>query len=261
MLKISFIRIIVELSTILFETERNIPNMERQPEIPGGFIRFLSQYRISNPVICDIGSRDALEGLCLFRTLCGKQLHLFEPNPIAAERCKQNLARGNCQATFFNEVAVSDHDGTADFYAVDLERSENKDIGFSSFLLINPKYTKRRKSIIQKKIAVRTITLNSYFADKSQPDILWIDVEGAELLVLKGASRILPGVKIIHIEVSFRAMHCGKPLFSDIDYALKQYGFSFYGFSDTSLLKSFLYRYRVLPKLPWRLNAIYYRPL
>jgi FkbM family methyltransferase len=169
------------------------------------------------------------------------------------------LARENCQEAFLNETAVSDHDGSADFYAVDLEKSENSDIGFSSFLLINPRYTKRRGSIVQKKITVRTITLDSYFTDKLPPDILWIDVEGAELLVLKGASSILPSVKIIHIEVSFRAMHSGKPLFSDIDFALKQYGFSFYGFSDTSLLKSFLYRYRVLPNLPWRLNAIYYR--
>jgi FkbM family methyltransferase len=244
---------------MLAKTERNISNMESRPEIPGKFIRFLMQYPLSNPVICDIGSRDALEGLCLFKTLSGKQLHLFEPNPIAAERCRQNLARENCPAAFFNEAAVSDHDGTADFYAVDLEKSENRDIGFSSFLLINPRYTKRRGSIVQKKITVRTITLDSYFADKLPPDILWIDVEGAELLVLKGASRVLPGVKIIHIEVSFRAMHCGKPLFSDIDFALKQYGFSFYSFSDTSWLKSFLYRYRVLPNLPWRLNAIYFR--
>ena len=138
--------------------------------------------------------------------------------------------------------------------------SDNKDIGFSSFLPINPDYTKRRGQIIQKEITVETTTLDSYFKGLSPPELLWVDVEGAELKALQGAAGLLKHVRLIHIEVSFRPMQVGKPLFWEIHKFLLSHKFAFYGFMEVSAVRSFLYRYRLLPNLPWRLNAVFYRP-
>lgn len=231
-------------------------------ELSPRFVRLAKRLLPNSPIICDIGSRDALEGISLFKQLGARTLHIFEPNPSAAEICRRNLAplwsekASNC---LFNEVAVTDVVSQVKFYPVNPTLSQNKDIGFSSLLPINPDYTQRRGHVVQDEIIVNATTLDAYFADKPYPDILWIDVEGAELRVLRGAANVLPHVKLIHVEVSFRPMQIGKPLFWEIQRCLTGWDFVFYGFMEVSALKGFLYRHRLLPNLPWRLNAVFYR--
>ncbi len=223
------------------------------------FIRFARKVLPQRPVICDIGSRDAIEGIYLLRQLGGRSLHVFEPNPRAAELCRRNLAQAMRRSVEFNEVAVSDRRGEMKFYAVDPVLSANKDIGFSSLFRINPEYTRRRGSVVHEELVVSGTTLDDYFIGKEQPDLLWVDVEGAELQVFRGASRVLGGVSLIHTEVSFRPMQISKPLFWDIHEHLTHCGFLFYGFMEISAFRSFLYRHRLLPNLPWRLNAVFYK--
>jgi len=226
------------------------------------FVRLARRLIRGRPVICDIGSRDALEGIALMRLLDGQQLHVFEPNPSAARICRQNLsafAGDRPDIALFNEVAVADTVCQLKFYPVNINLSDNKDIGFSSLFRINPDYTRRRGRIVQDEMIVNATTLDDYFLGKQNPDILWIDVEGAELQVLRGATRVLNNVKLIHVEVSFRPMQVGKPLFWEISRYLKKQGFSLHGFMEISAVRAFLYRYRLLPNLPWRLNAVFCR--
>ena len=124
-------------------------------------------------------------------------------------------------------------------------------------LKVNPRYTKRRDNVVQDEITVKASTADIYFADKNPPNILWIDVEGAELLVLQGAVKTLKSVELIHIELSFRPMHLGKPLFNEVDKYLRSHGFKLACFVGHSKIKSFLLRYKLLPNLPWRINAVY----
>jgi FkbM family methyltransferase len=197
------------------------------------------------------------------RQLDGKQLHVFEPNPGAARICRQNLSKfahgQRPEITLFNEVAVTDRVGQLKFYPVNVSLSENKDIGFSSLFQINPDYTRRRGRIVQDEVIVNATTLDDYFGGKEDPHLLWVDVEGAELQVFRGATRVLASVKLIHVEVSFRPMQVGKPLFWEISRYLRKQGFSFHGFMEIPTWRAFLYRYRLLPNLPWRLNAVFFR--
>jgi FkbM family methyltransferase len=226
------------------------------------FVRLARALLGGRPIICDIGSRDALEGIALMRQLDGKQLHVFEPNPSAAEICRENLAKftdgQGSEIALFNEVAVTDKVAKLKFYPVNVNLSENKDIGFSSLFQINPDYTRRRGSIVQDEVIVDSTTLDDYFIGKENPDILWIDVEGAELQVFRGATRVLATVKLIHVEVSFRPMQIGKPLFWELSQYLRSQGFSFHSFMEIGAWKAFLYRHG-LPNPPWRLNAVFCR--
>lgn len=52
-----------------------------------------------------------------------------------------------------------------------------------------------------------------------------IDVQGAELLVLKGAGKLLSIPKVLDIEVSTREEYEGAPLFKDLDVFLRDHGF------------------------------------
>jgi 2-O-methyltransferase len=230
-------------------------------EVPADFLEIARTTAPQHPVICDIGSRDALDGIYLCKCLDASECHIFEPNPDAIEICKSNIAKhgGGCNI-IFNPVGLSDKAGTADFFPVNPDKSQNKDIGFSSMFPINPAYSARRQSIVQNKVTIPTTTLDAHFADRGNfPDILWVDVEGAELLVFKGAENALRHVSLIHVEVSFRPMQTGKPLFWELDKFLELRGFELLGFTGVSRLKSFLVIHRLLPNLPWRWNAVYCR--
>ena len=167
---------------------------ERRADIDPKFLQLAREIAPKNPIICDIGSRDALEGIALLGSSTAAQLHVFEANPSAAIICRQNIAKLGAQSSdrvAFSEVAVTDQVGYLKFYPVNVDQSENKDIGFSSLLPINPDYTKRRGKIVQDEVQVSATTLGAYFAGKQNPDILWVDVEGAELQVFRGAARVL----------------------------------------------------------------------
>jgi FkbM family methyltransferase len=58
------------------------------------------------------------------------------------------------------------------------------------------------------------------------PDLLKLDVEGAELDVLRGGERAAQGALAIDIEVAFAPLRIGAPLFSEADAYLHGLGFS-----------------------------------
>lgn len=59
-------------------------------------------------------------------------------------------------------------------------------------------------------------------------DYLKVDVQGAELMVFKGAIETLKDLLVIHTEVEFVQMYKGQPLFADIDIFLRSQGFQFH---------------------------------
>lgn len=61
-------------------------------------------------------------------------------------------------------------------------------------------------------------------------DLLKIDVQGGELEVFAGASRVLREAMIVHTEVSFVPMYEGQALFGDVDTVLRRAGFLFHRF-------------------------------
>lgn len=56
-------------------------------------------------------------------------------------------------------------------------------------------------------------------------DFVNIDIQGAELMFLEGATMILPYVKCISVEVNYKELYRGCPLVSDIDSFLRRFNF------------------------------------
>jgi FkbM family methyltransferase len=73
---------------------------------------------------------------------------------------------------------------------------------------------------------VPTTTLDEWARRGPQDpiDVLKVDVQGAELDVLKGAERSLASVRVLELEVEFEALYVGQPLFGDVDDFLRQRG-------------------------------------
>jgi FkbM family methyltransferase len=80
-------------------------------------------------------------------------------------------------------------------------------------------------------IGIETTTLDAFCAaeEVDEIDFLQIDVQGADLDVLKGATHLLSrSVTAIQIEVEFSHLYQGQPLFADIDIYLRNQGFTLF---------------------------------
>jgi FkbM family methyltransferase len=79
------------------------------------------------------------------------------------------------------------------------------------------------------KIRMKSTTINSFFRnnnlDGKKCDFWNFDIQGAELLALKGATEYLKYAKALYLEVNEKELYAGCGLLSDIDTFLSEHGF------------------------------------
>jgi hypothetical protein len=71
-----------------------------------------------------------------------------------------------------------------------------------------------------------------------QPDLIKIDVQGFEKNVIEGGYETLKKAKYCVLEMSFKPLYEGSPLFDDIYRLMTDLGFSLIGFSSPLIGKS-----------------------
>ncbi|MEB3831391.1 FkbM family methyltransferase [Phormidium sp. CCY1219] len=80
-------------------------------------------------------------------------------------------------------------------------------------------------------VEIETTTLDE-FCDQErieEIDFLQTDVQGADLLVLEGSSRLLErSILAVKVEVEFAPLYVGQPLFAEVDTFLRKWGFSLF---------------------------------
>ena len=69
-------------------------------------------------------------------------------------------------------------------------------------------------------------------------DFLQIDVQGADLNVLKGASDLLQTTLAVQIEVEFSPLYHGQPLFADVDTYLRSRDFTLFDLTRSACIRS-----------------------
>jgi FkbM family methyltransferase len=77
---------------------------------------------------------------------------------------------------------------------------------------------------VQKTYPVQTTRLDD-IPELKGTDFLKADVQGAELMVLEGAPRLLDDALVVHAEVEFVQLYKDQPLFADVDAHLRSKGF------------------------------------
>jgi len=184
--------------------------------------------------IAEIGSRDALDAISLARRF-DASVCVFEPDPINAAACRKNIAElgSDLNLTFF-ELALTDKSGEIEFLSIDQKLYSNR--GASSIFPINFKNRSfwdrdRNRSVVQKSIKVKAVRFDEMGV--SSPDLIAMDVQGAELMVLRGFGRQLLDVKAIVLETMFSENYIGGSTFTDIHQFLSSSNFMFSG-SDRS---------------------------
>lgn len=118
----------------------------------------------------------------LFQSLCGGQgeVHAFEPVPSAFDELRQNVfLNNNSTRVFLNNTALGDEIRNADMHLFPRLPSGHASLSDHG-------------SIDSTSVPIKIVTLDSYMAENriDQVDFVKVDIEGAELMFLKGAGRL-----------------------------------------------------------------------
>ena len=90
-------------------------------------------------------------------------------------------------------------------------------------------------------IGIETTTLDTFCEEKwiKEIDFLQVDVQGADLKVLQGASKILEkSILAIQIEVEFSHLYQNQPLFADVDTYLRKRDFTLFDLASSYRVRS-----------------------
>jgi FkbM family methyltransferase len=153
-------------------------------------------------------------------------VYCFEPFLDSFQKLNQLCRDTSIKA---HQIAFSDKEGTTTFHI-------NVDLSCNSLLPPTESEYKcySAKSIKDGEIQVETNTIDNFCFDSdiSGIDILKLDVEGAEVKVLDGASEMLSkqAIKLIYSEVMFIPHYTQGCLFHELTTFLSKYGYTLFNF-------------------------------
>lgn len=197
--------------------------------------------------IFDIGSRDCLQSIEFYHAFPNAKIYAFECNPNTIPICRKNIYPYSNRISLF-DCAITDYDGEIVFYPINQHKTRTSwkdgNPGASSIFKSNGMYPMER--YVQDEIVVPCHRLDTIINQYqiNTPDIIWIDLQGAELLAFKSLGNYISDVKYIYTEVSHRPIYEGQVLFDE--------------------LNSFLYNHQFIHNTKinigaWQDNVIYYR--
>ena len=155
-------------------------------------------------------------------------MYAFECNSNTLPICEKNIKHYSDRITLVPK-AINSFTGTCTFFPINqtLTKTTWKDgnPGASSLFKSNGQYTIEK--YVQDETSVACITLRDFMIEKSidHVDIIWMDLQGAELIALKSMGEFLKKTNYIHTEVSYKPMYDGQVLFNELHDFMLSMGF------------------------------------
>lgn len=182
--------------------------------------------------ILDIGSWHLGQSIEFSRVFKDAKIDAFEPVPDSYQFCLKRIEELDEQQKRrirVHNLALGNTEGVIPFYPVDASLSSTPNIGASSmFRFIDGlNGSPFGQKLVQNEIKVKSNTLDNWCKanNVTEVDIMWVDVQGAELLVFRGAENILTHTRIIMTEVGLKPYYQGHTIKVDIDQFLTNLGF------------------------------------
>ena len=178
--------------------------------------------------VVDIGSWHLGQSIEFSNIFPHAKIDAFEPVPNSYRLCidkLNSLDDHRKEQIRVHNIALNNTKADIPFYPVDDTKKQGIDMGFSSMFKLKKGIFK--EPLFQNEIMVAGDTLDNWCVenDITTIDIMWIDVQGAELNVFKGAIDILKATRIIMTEVGLKPYYEGHTLKTDIDVFLGGMGF------------------------------------
>jgi FkbM family methyltransferase len=178
-------------------------------------------------VVLDIGAARGSYTLLFHRLFPAAKIIAFEPHPESfAELTLHTQGLPNIA---YHHCALSDQNGIADFH---LGGPRNADS--SSLLPMGPNHRKLWPgSGTDQCVKVQTRRLDSLFEVKNNERVfVKMDVQGGELMVIKGGLKVFSMVDTIVVEASIKPLYVGGPAFHVLYEQLISLGFEYAGIID-----------------------------
>ena len=199
-------------------------------------IEFQRLFSARSPrVIFDIGACEGEDSIRFTRLFPLARIHAFEPLPANQALVRANFERFAAANASLECLALSDAAGEAVFHVSsgqppNLFAGENWNYGNKSSSLLAPAKEEAMHGWIEFKedITVPTDTIDSFCARHGigRIDLVHMDVQGAEMMVLRGAARMLPRITGVWLEVSATELYRGQALDREIARFMRARGFT-----------------------------------
>lgn len=166
-------------------------------------------------LVVDIGAFDADSTIFFARELSNNKILGFEPNPSPYRKAAEN-AKGYKNIELFN-LGLSDHAGEIAFHVT-------KDPVSSSLF----KVLESKEILYINTIQIKVTTLDEFFRGKGDILLMKLDVQGAELKILKEGRETLRRTKLVLTEVLNSELYSGACMYHEVDEWLRKNGFIIY---------------------------------
>jgi FkbM family methyltransferase len=185
---------------------------------------------LSPRTVIDVGANKGQFSVVARYLFPNAQIHAFEP----LERERRNYQSVVAAPVYLRPVALGEEKGNAEFFVT--SRAD------SSSLLAPGKGQESAYGVaLSSTTTVYVDRLENVISSKDlvAPVLLKLDVQGAELQVLRGAEKLLPQIDEIYCEVSFVELYERQPVASAIVSFLHLQGFTLSGVFNLSVTKQF----------------------
>jgi FkbM family methyltransferase len=202
--------LLVSLTALQLSAHRMLPSM--------------AQFLPENPVILEAGAFEGEDAVVMSQVWPKGIIHTFEPVPLLYLKTKAKTF--NCKNVRCYQMALSETTGKAKFY---VSSDNENDVSGSSSLLEPKEHLKIYPSVkFNRSIEVQTINLDEWaqINNVDHIDFMWLDMQGAELAMLKACPNILKTVKLIFIEIAFAETYKNMPLYQEVRPWLESQGFT-----------------------------------
>lgn len=203
------------------------------------FDKLFEKYNIKSTGILHVGASLGQEAQ-RYADLGIKKMIFIEAIPDVFLQLKSNISKFP-DATALN-ACVSNEDGVKVKFNI-----ANNEGQSSSFLEFGTHLEQHPTVKFIDSIELETIRLDTLLKDidLSQIDFLVMDLQGAELLALKGLGELLNNFKFAYLEVNCQELYKGGAMIEDVDFYLGAYGFERketkmlgFGWGDAIYIKS-----------------------
>ena len=190
--------------------------------------------RNSRLVVFDIGSCEGEDSIRYAKLFPHATIYSFEPLENNYNKILSNIRKEQCTGIQPYKLALSDEKGVAQFYVSSghpphKPNTSQWDYGNKSSSLLKPGKIRQTHAWLEFKSTaiVATDTVFNFCKAKglSAIDFIHLDVQGAELMVLKGSGDLIDNVKLIWLEVESIQLYKKQPLTNDIESFMYDHAF------------------------------------
>lgn len=196
---------------------------------PTEALSIAKRYLPGNPVIIDAGAFDGAESIVMSQVWPQGHLHAFEPVPeIFKSLAEKTRPFSNISA--YN-LALGTTDGMCEMYVSEFVNAPGSASHSSSLLPPKEVYEYAPHVAFPRTVTVNACKLDTWAQNNhiEKIDMLWLDMQGFELDMMKASPIILSTVKVILTEVEFVEAYQDQYLYQDIKDWLEGQGFVLIG--------------------------------